>query len=366
MPEQAGQDKTEKATPRRREEAREEGNVARSMDVNSVVVLLMGILTIKFIGDNMLSGISDFMRGTYQTISATSLTIESVPKQAQSGIGKIILILMPVLGMIMAGGLAANFAQVGIGFSSKALKPKFSKISPAKGIKRIFSAKSLVELAKGFFKILIVGGIGYSVIKGHLPEYLELAGKTPWMILSFISVVLFELSIKIVVALIFLAGADYTWQKYEYEKNLKMTKQEVKDELKQFEGNPEIKSRIRSAQQAASRNRMMQAIPDATVVVTNPIHLAIVLKYEPTDKTDAPKIVAKGQRKTAERIKEIASEAGVPIIEDKPLAQTLFKTLEVGMEIPSIFYQAVAEILAQVFQMQRNNPSMKQRINYGR
>lgn len=365
MPEQTGQNKTEKATSRRRKEARKEGNVARSMDVNSVVVLLIGILALSFVGNNMLYEISDFMRGTYQTIVSTSLSIESVPEQAQNGMAKIILILAPVLGMIMVGGLAANLAQVGIGFSPKALKPKFSKISPLKGFTRIFSAKSLVELVKGIFKILIVGGIGYSVIKGHLPEYLELAGQTPWVILSFVTDVLIELSIKIGVALIFLAGADYAWQKYEFEKNLKMTKQEVKDELKQFEGNPEIKSRIRSAQQAASRNRMMQAVPDATVVVTNPTHIAVALQYQPHESYDAPKIVAMGQRKIAERIKEIAVQANVPIIEDKSLARTLFKTLEVGMEIPSVFYQAVAEILAQVFQIQRNDPSMKKRIIYG-
>ncbi len=366
MPEKTAQDKTEQATPRRIEEARKEGNVARSMDVNSVTVLLFGIFAIKIFGENLLLGISEFMRGTYQTLSATYLTIESIPKQTQNGIGRIILILAPVLILIMVGGLAANLAQVGIGFSPKALKPKFSKISPAKGIKRIFSAKTLVELAKGIFKILIVGGVGYSVIKDHLPEYLELAGKTPWMIFSFITTILFEISIKIGVVLISLAGADYTWQKYEYKKNLKMTKQEVKDELKKFEGNPEIKSRIRSAQQSASRNRMMQAVPDATVVVTNPTNIAVALKYEPMEPSDAPKIVAMGQRKTAERIKVLATEAGVPIIEDKPLARTLYKNLEVGMEIPSVFYQAVAEILAQVFQMQRNNSSMKQLVNYER
>lgn len=360
-----GQDKTEKATPRRRDDARKEGNVARSMDVNSVVILFTGIMIIKAMGYNMLQGISDFMSSTYMSISSPSINVSVIPSQAMNGIGKIALILLPILSAIMVAGLLSNIVQVGIGFSPKAIQPKFSKISPLKGFKRMFSAKSLVEFAKGIFKIFIVGGISYSVINGHLTEYLELAGMTPWMILSFLAGVLFELTIKIAVVLIFLAAADYAWQKYEYEKNLKMTKQEVKDELKQYEGNPEIKSRIRSVQQASSRNRMMQAVPDATVVVTNPTHLAIALLYEPSKSSDAPKIIAMGQRKTAERIKKIAQEANVPIIENKPLARTLFKSLEVGMEIPSIFYEAVAEILAQVFKMQRENPKLKKRVNYG-
>jgi flagellar biosynthetic protein FlhB len=365
MPDQDKHSRTEAPTPKKRKKEREKGNVARSMDVNSVVVLIAGILVIKFMGENLLSGISHFTSGIYTTITTIQLTPESTVQYTQNGIWYIFGVISPILITIMILGLASNFGQVGFFYSKKALVPKFSKINPLKGVKRIFSSKSLVELVKGIVKITIIATIGYSVIKNHINDYYSVSIMTPGAILSFIAEILFELSVKIAIVLIFLAAADYAWQNYDYEKNIKMTKQEVKEEQRQERGNPEVKGRVKSLQRQLSRTRMMNAVPDATVVVTNPTHIAVALQYAPNEPSDAPKVLAKGQRKTAERIKLLAKENNIPIIEDKPLARTLFQTLEVGMEIPPIFYQAVAEVLAKVFQMQRKNPNLKNTIAYG-
>jgi flagellar biosynthetic protein FlhB len=365
MPGQDKHSRTEAPTPKKRKKEREKGNVARSMDVNSVVVLLAGILVIKFMGKDLLNGISQFTAGIYTTLMTIHLTPESTSQYAQNGIWYFFSILSPILGVIMIMGLASNFGQVGFLLSQKAIIPKFSKINPLKGVKRIFSAKSIVELVKGIFKITIICIIGYGVIKSHIYDFYSMSIMTPAAVLSFIAGVLFELSIKIAIVLIFLAAADYAWQNYDYEKNIKMTKQEVKEEQTQERGNPEVKGRIKSLQRQLSRTRMMNAVPDATVVVTNPTHIAVALRYVTSEPSDAPKVVAKGQRKTAERIKLLASENDIPVIEDKPLARTLFQTLEVGMEIPPIFYQAVAEILAKVFKMQQKNPYLNNTIAHG-
>ena len=365
MPGQDKHSRTEAPTPNKRKKEREKGNVSRSMDVNSVVVLIAGILVIRFMGKNLLSGISHFASGIYTSLMTIQLTPESTVQYTQNGIWYFFGVISPILVTIMMLGLASNFGQVGFFFSKKALTPKFSKINPLKGIKRIFSAKSIVELVKGIFKIAIICIIGYSVIKSHINDFYSMSFMIPAAVLSFIAGVLFELGVKISIALIFLAAADYAWQNYDYEKNIKMTKQEVKEEQRQESGNPEVKSRVKSLQRQLSRTRMMNAVPDATVVVTNPTYIAVALQYAPNKPSDAPKVVAKGQRKTAERIKLLAKENNIPIIEDKPLARTLFQTLEVGMEIPPIFYQAVAEVLAKVFQMQRNNPYLKSTIAHG-
>ena len=365
MPGQDKHSRTEAPTPNKRKKEREKGNVSRSMDVNSVVVLITGILVIKYMGKDLLNGILQFMTEIYTSLVTTHLTTESVIQYSRNGILHFLGVLSPILVVIMIMGLASNFGQVGFMYSKKAIIPKFSKISPLKGVKRIFSAKSIVELVKGILKIAIIAIIAYNVIKNHVNEYYSISILTPSAILSFIAGVLFELSIKIAIVLIFLAAADYAWQKHDYEKNIKMTKQEVKEEQRQTRGNPEVKSRIKMLQRQLSRTRMMNAVPDATVIVTNPTHIAVALRYVPNEPSDAPRVIAKGQRKTAERIKSLAKEHNVPVIEDRPLAQTLFQTLEIGMEIPPIFYQAVAEILAKVYKMQQKNPYLTNTLAHG-
>jgi flagellar biosynthetic protein FlhB len=353
MPEQSKQDKTEKATVHRRKEAREEGNVARSMDLNSIAVLFSGILALWFVAGSMLARICGFFRYIYLDLPNIHITPAAFPSQVIGTLTIIFPILAPMLLLVMLAGLGINLAQTGFNFSLKSLQPKLEKLSPIKGVKRLFSLRSLVELAKGIIKMAIVGYIGYCVIHKHLESYWQQSVDDIGGNINFIAGLMLEMFLKIGVVLIVLGILDYIYQKWEYEKNLRMTKQEVKEESKQYE-NPEIKSRIRSIQKRLARRRMMAVVPDATVVVTNPVFIAVALKYDLGDTRSAPVVVAKGKRKIAEKIKSIARENSVPIIENKPLARSLYDNLEIGFEIPEIFYQAVAEILAQVFNMKEN------------
>ena len=255
----------------------------------------------------------------------------------------------PVLIGILLFAVASNVGQIGFIFANKALIPDFKKVSPMAGFKRMFSTRSLVELAKGILKIAIIGFIGYNVVSGYYGQYLLLPNMTIPEIASFTSGAIYELTFKVTLALLVMAVADFAYQKYEHEKNLKMTKQEVRDESKQSEGDPKVKSRIRQKQRDIVRSRMMAEVPKATVVVTNPTHYAVALKYEPASKSDAPKVVAKGKNLIAQKIKEIAGKHQVPIIENKPLAQSLYASCEIGSEIPMVLYQAVAEVLSQVY-----------------
>jgi flagellar biosynthetic protein FlhB len=260
-------------------------------------------------------------------------------------------IIGPILIIIMVAGVLANVVQTGgLHFSLHPLKPKWSKLNPLKGFGRIFSKTSLVELFKSLFKISIVSVIAYQTINSHWDEIPLLMGYGVGQVLVFMGEVMVEIMIKVLLVMIFLAALDFSFQKYTYLENLRMTKQEVKDERKDLEGNPQIKQRIRSVQMEMMRRRMMAAVPEADVVVTNPTHFSIAIKYD-TKIDAAPVVVAKGQNEIALRIREIAKESNVPLVEDKPLARTLYKTVDVGQLIPASLYKAVAEILAYVFKL---------------
>ncbi|MFP4547692.1 MAG: flagellar biosynthesis protein FlhB [Fidelibacterota bacterium] len=357
MPEQTGQDKTEQPTARRREQSREKGQVARSQDLNSVAVLLGGLVMLKFFGDRAVQGMADFSVYIYRNLSTFKFTRTSIPLQFYQYLNYIVLTFAIILVGIGVFPIISNLAQdkFRINFSKKALEPKFSELNPIKGLKKLFSMNSLVELVKGIFKFAIVGLLAYTVIRKYLVsnEFWAMYNASVQELGVFFGKVLFEIGFKSAAVLLLLGLADMGFQIYQNEKKMKMTKQEVKDERKQFEGNPEVKSRMRQIQRQMSRNRMMTDVPEATVVVTNPTYIAIAIKYEPKEKHEAPKVVAKGKRKVAERIREIAKENNVPIIEDKPLARGLYEIVEIGMEIPFMFYQAVAEVLAKVYAMKK-------------
>lgn len=355
MAEKPVSDRTESATPKRREEAREKGNVARSQELNSAAVLLMGITAIYFTGSEIFAGLSHFMQHTYLQIRLLDGSNERLFDQFIVMFRLLRQAVLPILLLVMMGGLIANVSQVGFMLSTKALMPEFSKINPASGFKRIFSARSLVETLKGILKIGVLAWFGYSVINTHLDDFSHLSFLTVGESMAVFGQVLFELAIKIGLAIAFLAIADFMYQKYDYEKGLRMSKQEVKDEAKQYEGSAEIKGRQRSMMRSTARKRMMDAVPDATVVVTNPTHIAIALRYDGMSSESAPTVVAKGKRKIAARIIAIAKEHGVPVIQNKPLAWSLFDTTEIGGEIPVAFYQIVAEVLAQVYRMKQGN-----------
>ncbi|MCK4579010.1 MAG: EscU/YscU/HrcU family type III secretion system export apparatus switch protein, partial [Candidatus Marinimicrobia bacterium] len=234
-------------------------------------------------------------------------------------------------------------------FAPKAIAPKWERASPINGLKRIFSSKGLAELIKGILKMVLIGTIIYVYLAERVKDYPFLAYMTPMQTIGFLATDLFKIGVYVGIAFMVMAIADYAFQRWEYKRKLRMSKQEVKDESKQSEGSPEVRARIRAMQREMSRNRMMAEVPRATVVVTNPTHVAVALRYGETDGLEAPIVVAKGQRKIAERIKVIAAENGVPIKERPALARALFKSCEVGSAIPDDYYRAVAELLAELF-----------------
>jgi len=352
---QSAQDKTEQATPKRQEDAKDKGNVAKSQDLNSVVLLFAGIFGISYSGKDMLSAFSGLTMNVYTNAGAMELTTDSVSFYAAEFLKVFAIIASPVMILLVAGALAVNYAQVGFIFAKKALTPKFEKINPAKGIKRMFSTTKLVDLAKGIAKIALVAYVSLWVIRAHLDEFWLLAFDSVPGTLAYLGAILFEMTVKIGLLLVVIGVADFAYQKYEHKKNLKMTKQEVKEESKQYEGNPQMKGKIKQAQLQASRSRMLRVVPDATVVVTNPTFIAIAIKYDPVQKTDAPKVLAKGKRKLAQKIKDIARQNDIPIIENKSLARGLYDFAEPGSEIPVYFYEAIAEILAEVYKMNKTN-----------
>ncbi len=354
MADKPAQDKTEAPSPRRREKAREEGDVARSAELSSVSVLLAGFIVLSVCAGNVMGLLPKFMVTTYGDVAQITITADSLPQQVGL-VGKLLLsILAPLFVAVLVAGIVANCAQIGLIFAGKALLPKLDRLNPVKGLQRIFSLRSLMELLKGIGKIFIVGLIGYLVLKSHIIDFWTLPNVSTADTIHLIGGIALDLTGKIGLTLLVLALADYCYQRWEHEKKLKMTREEVKEELKQYEGSPETKARVRSIQRQLSRRRMMAAVPDATVVVTNPVFIAVALKYEPVDKDDAPVVVAKGKRKLAQRIKATALEHGVPVMEDRALARELYQLAEVGVEIPMVLYHAVAEILARVYRLNRD------------
>jgi flagellar biosynthetic protein FlhB len=260
----------------------------------------------------------------------------------------------PFLVLIMLAGLMSNIIQIGgLRFSSHPLVPKFSKLSPLKGFGRIFSKNSVMELFKSLFKVGIISVISYYVMKSHWKEIPPLMGFGVGQILSFMGFVALEIIYNVLLVMIFLSLLDFAFQKFTYMENLRMTKQEIKEESKETDGNPQIKQRIRTVQMEMARKRMMAAVPEADVIVTNPTHISIAIKYD-TLNYAAPVVVAKGVGPIAMRIREIAKENNIPLVEDKPLARTLNKTVQVGQVIPASLYKAVAEILAYVYKLKHS------------
>ena len=350
MPEESFQERTEQATPKRREEARQKGHVAKSVEINSAFVLLAGVLSLYAFSGSWLLQMSYEWRHYFTALSSVSITADSVGSVLFPALWSLGKFLAPVVGIVLITGVFANVAQVGFVLAGEPLVPKLERIDPIRGAKRLISARALVELLKGILKVLLVAWIAYGTLKGEKERMLLLADQSPLQILGYMGAVSFKVALRTALVLLALSLADYGYQRFEYERSLRMTKQEVKEELKQTEGYPLVKARIRSIQRALARRRMMKQVPESDVVITNPTELAVALKYDP-EKMAAPTVVAKGARKLAQRIKEIAQAHGVPIVENKPLARLLYQSVEVGMEIPVEAYQAVAEILAYVYRL---------------
>jgi flagellar biosynthetic protein FlhB len=348
--------KTEKPTPHRIKEAREKGQIARSVEINSVVVLLTGLIAIRYAGPYMVDSMRDLSVFFYQNLN-TSLGMENVYSYGIFLMGKTFLILAPVLGAILLMGLLVNYLQVGVLFSLKPITPKFTNINPINGFQRLFSRRSLVEFIKSILKLVIIGWIAYSGVKNALPllvPAMDMQGTEALGLVGSLSVSILN---RIIIVLLALAILDYLYQKWDYEDNLKMSKQEIRDEYKQSEGDPMIKARIRQIQREMARRRMFDAIPRADVVVTNPTHVAVALEYK--DGMQTPMVLAKGERVVAERIKEMAVKHGIPIVQNPPLARALLKSCPVGAPISPDLFETVAEVLAYVYRLNKKQTQRK-------
>lgn len=346
------QEKTERATPKKREKAKKKGQVAKSREVASVAVLLACLAFFWFGSSGMVAKMMALTSWLITQSSQFNVDYNNIQSLSSGIVYKIFAMISPLLLSAFFMALLANYAQVGFVLSSESVQPKLSKIDPIKGLKKLFSIKGLVELVKNIFKILLIGFVVYVTIKGEIENFIPLMDQSVWGILIYIGVVAFKIILRVCLALIILAVFDYIYQKWEFEKELKMSKQEVKDEFKQTEGDPIVKARIKRLQRDAARKRMMASVPGADVVITNPTHLAVALCYDQASGF-APKVVAKGAGFIAENIKDVASENNVPIVDNKPLARLLYKNVDVDEIIPANLYRAVAEVLAFVYNMKR-------------
>jgi flagellar biosynthetic protein FlhB len=342
------QERTEQASPKRREEARNKGQVAKSPEVASAAILLACTIFFYFGSGGMVERLMDLTSWTLRESGTTAVSLNTINALIWGWTWKLFLVMAPLQLTVVIAGLLANYIQIGFIFSTETLAPKFEKIDPIKGFQRLFALRSLVELVKSLLKMAIVTAVVWFTLKDELPNMIPLMDESLGGILLYTGRISFKILITTCWILIVLAILDYLYQRWEFEKGIRMSHQEVKDEYKQTEGNPVIKSRIRRIQREAARKRMMANVPKADVVITNPTHLAVAIRYDP-ENMYAPTVVAKGAGFVAERIREIAAAHGVPVIENKPVAQLLYRTIDVDQAIPEDLYRAVAEILAYVY-----------------
>ncbi|RPI71960.1 MAG: flagellar biosynthesis protein FlhB [Desulfobacteraceae bacterium] len=351
MAEASYQDKTEPATGKKREDARKKGDVAKSRELGSVAVLLAGVIYLIFNCKSMTIRLGEQIKQVFALIPQVNRDDFNLVELVNRTVLGTITFMLPMMLTLFAAAVLANYLQIGLLWSTESLTPQFSKLNPVTGLERLFSKRALVELVKSILKLLIVSWAAFSVLHEEMKNMVPLLYQDKIQIFAMLGGVSLKVVMRCCWVILIMAILDYAYQKWDYEQKLKMTKQEVKDEFKHAEGDPLIKGRIRSMQRDMARRRMMQEVPKADVVITNPIHLAVALRYEPKEMA-APKIVAKGAERIAERIKEIAGAHKIPLVENRTLAQNLYK-LDLGQEVPAHFYQAVAEILAYVYKLKK-------------
>ncbi|MGG4091235.1 flagellar biosynthesis protein FlhB [Paenibacillus lautus] len=343
-------EKTEKATPKKRQDTRKKGQVAKSMEVSGASVLLAAFFCLLIFGGYMRDRIVRLFTDIYINRLSMDVTKDNVMQLFGEYGVQILLLLAPLFISVFVIALVANYLQVGFMLTGETLKMKFSKIDPIKGFKNIFSMRSLVEFLKSVIKLIIIGYLVYTTLWAAREGLSSLSTMGPDTIFHFVADITMSLGFKIAIGLIILAILDYMYQKYDYEKNIRMSKQDIKDEYKKMEGDPLIKGKIRERQRRMALQRMMQEVPNADVIITNPTHFAVAIKYDGS-MMEAPQIIAKGQDFMALRIKEIAKEHGIITMENKPLARALYQRSEIGDSIPGDLFQAVAEVLAYVYKL---------------
>ncbi|MBC7331001.1 MAG: flagellar biosynthesis protein FlhB [Synergistetes bacterium] len=349
------EEKTEPATPRRRRRVREEGQVARSAELNAFVIISVGLFTF-FLFESIVRrdifSMAQYVFSNLHLVKPDGINIDSSTKVQAEIIEFLLRMVAPFFLFSFIGAVVVNLLQVGFHISFKPFALNLNKLNPVVGLRRVFSLRSLVELLKGSVKALLMGYLIYRFIKADYPTYLKTLLVPFPNNIALISKLIFFTLLKILPLLLVLAIIDYVYQKWEFERSIRMSKYEIKEEYKQIEGDPRIKAKIREKQRELARRRMMQEVPKAQVVITNPVMVAVALRYEP-EIMNAPVVVAKGERLVAQRIREIAEKHGIPIVEDKALAWTLYRTVDIGDEIPPELYKAVAEVLAFVYRLGR-------------
>lgn len=348
-----GQEKTEQPSERKLNKAREEGNAPKSMEVNSLAIFFFGIIIIFLLRGYLGKSIADLTVFILSSLDKLTMNVNMLQYYAIGGALFYLKVLAPFMIVLVVVALAVGFGQVGIRLSPKALMPKFSKLNPIEGIKnKFFSKEPVVETIKNILKVAIIGLVSYWLLASVVLDAVNLIQFSIFDILDYMSRNSISFIWKVGLIYAVLAAMDFVYQKYKFKEDMKMTKKEVKDEYKDTEGDPTVKSRIKSKQMEMAMRRMMAEVPKADVVITNPTHYAVALKYEP-EKNGAPIVVAKGADRVAQRIKEIAQENNVPLHEDVFLARALYASCDIGDEIPEKLYKVVAEVLAYVYKMKQ-------------
>jgi flagellar biosynthetic protein FlhB len=345
-------ERTEQATPRRKEEVRKRGQVAQSLELLSAITFIAGIMIIGPLLHTIYNQLTSLLTKYLGNMNMFNITIQSSRKIMQDLSYQFFVILLPILGIVFIVSLLVGFVQTGFLFSPGPITPELSRINPLAGLRRIFSKRSLVELLKSIIKIAILGFLGYSFVQGMRKEIFSLWKVSMYGIFQFIISNIMRFSQQAGIFLVAIGLLDYLFQRREFEASIRMTKEELKEELKETEGDPLIRSRIKQRQRELATRRMMQEVRKADVIVTNPTEYAVALKYEPKT-MKAPVVLAKGVRLMAQRIKIEGRKWNIPIIVNPPLAQMLYKLVEIGEEIPPRLYQAVAEVLAYVYKRRR-------------
>jgi len=347
------EEKTEAATPHRKQEARKKGQVAKSVDLNAALVVMAIIAVAYLVRGYMGLSIMGYVQEILVRNMTATLNSEQFINVYKYTLYACFKLMAPILATAVFVALLANFLQVGFVMSSEAINPKLSNVNPLEGLKRIFSKKALFDFLKTLLKLSVIGIVIYDQVKAEYPRLLLLTNMSTGSMINYLVQITFKICIIAGMVYLIISVLDFVFQKWQFSQNLKMSKYEIKTEMKQTEGDPFIKSKLREKQRMFTMRRMMQSVPDATVVITNPTHLAVALKYD-DDQMQAPQIIAKGAGFVAEKIREKAIENNIPIMEDKPLARSLYNGSEIGDFVPVELYKAVAGILAAIYMQRRN------------
>lgn len=353
MAEESQQERTEDASAKRRKEFRDKGQVAQSKEVNTALLMSLSLVMWVFYAPILIDRVQALVRGLMYRMGSLEITMANVSTLFWAVGGQMALLLMPVFLLTLIVGFLASYFQIGLLFTTKPFTEiDLGKFNPIKGLGRIVSKRSLVELVKSLAKVSLIAYIAFRTVQGEFEGALDLVAMEPIRVLAFLGKVAFLVIAKTCGVLVLLALIDFLYVRWEMEQKMKMTKQEQKEEFKETEGDPHVKGRIRAVQMQMARSRMMSEVPNADVIITNPTHYAVALSYQ-RDQMEAPQVVAKGTDHLAKKIREIAKENDVPIVENKPVARALYK-VDLGMSVPEDLFKAVAEILAYVYSLKRS------------